>query len=811
MLMKHHLLLLLALCLPLGAWSAPITQRQAFAQAQKFFSAHGIALPAKAKAFMSPQTSAADTTVAAWYVFNAGDDKGFAIVSGDDRTEPVLGYSLTGTLSEDNMPDNMRSWLQSYADQIEYIQKNNISISRAPSSSTERPRIPEMMTTKWNQTEPYNNSCPNFFSNGKSVTGCVATAMSQVLYYQYQQHQGTITRQTTAEIPSYYCSSRYTSGQIHVDAVAAGSTIDWANMLPQYGSSVTDAQKTAVANLMFWSGAAVQMNYRDAINGGSSASATRVPEALVNYFGFDASTRYVSRDASYTNKQWNDLVYNELANHRVVLYGGQSSAGSGHAFVINGYDENNYFYVNWGWGGTGDGAYLLSVLSPEGSGTGAGTVGSGYNQTQEIVINAEPNHGGTAPLRAKALNFTRSGNTLSYQIQNIGLATASFNYGFGAVASDGTITTLGTTSTTSNLATNYLPNNAKTLNLATLANGTYDIVPIAKLTSETTWQSLWPAGHAIRVTVSNGTVTFGTEAEASISATSLATNGAMKAGRAVNVTTTLSNTGDGDYEGVLYLFASTTSTKGTAAATQSAGLMAGNSAAISVSWTPTSAGTYTLWLCSDSNGSNVLATLENVVIEEGNGQYAMTLNSMTVDNVAATSTTDSEGRTVTNVSGNDLTGSYTLTANQTVATGTHFCTFILKYNETTGQYDDYNVQAYPNGMSVSSSSSALSQGTSITISFSATNLPDGRYIIRPEVGTLQASSYYYMSPELWYDDSHVYVIGAATGITAPQAGKPQTVTVYNLQGVKVATISSDQISTLPHGIYIVNGKKMVVK
>lgn len=805
--MKHCLLLLLAATLTFSAWAEPVTQRQAQAKAQQFFASRGIALSSKAKAFKAPQASqSADTTTAAYYVFNAGDDKGFAIVSGDDRTEPILGYSLTGTLSEADMPENMRSWLQGYADQIEYIQQNNITIRRAP--STERTRIPEMLTTKWDQAEPYNNSCPNFFSNGKSVTGCVATAMSQVLYYQYQQHQGTITRQTTAEIPSYYCSSRYTAGQIHVDAVPASSTIDWANMLPQYGSSATDAQKTAVANLMFWSGAAVQMNYRDAINGGSSASVTRVPEALASYFGFDASIRYVSRDASYTNKQWNDLVYNELANHRVVLYGGQSSAGSGHAFVINGYDADNFFYVNWGWGGTGNGAYLLSVLNPEGTGTGAGTVGSGYNQTQEMVIYAEPNHGGTATIRAKALNFTQSGSTLSYNLQNIGQATASFNYGFGAVASDGTITTLGATSTTNNLATNYYPNNAKTLNLTTLANGTYDIVPIAKLTSETVWQSLWPAGHTIHVTVSSGTVTFSPEAEASLSATALSANGAMKAGRPVSVATTLSNTGDGDYEGVLYLFASTSSTKGAAAATQPTGLMAGKTTAVAISWTPMAAGTYTLWLCDDANGSNVLATLGNVVIGQGNGQYAFTLNSMTVDNAASTSTYDSEGRTVTNVSGNDLTGSYTITANETIAATAEFTTFIQKYNESSAKYENYNAAITG---SYSYYGTSLSAGYSVTKSFSFTNLPDGRYIIRPEVGTLQASSYFYMSPELWYDDSHVYVIGAATGITSPQAAKPQTVTVYNLQGMKVATVGSDQTSSLPRGVYIVNGRKIAVK
>lgn len=799
--MKHHLLLLLALCLPLGALSAPITQSQALTQAQKFFSAHGIALPNRAKAFKSPQTSASDTTFAAWYVFNAGDDKGFAIVSGDDRTEPVLGYSLTGTLSEDNMPDNMRSWLQGYADQIEYIQKNNISIRKAP--STERTHIPEMLTTKWNQTEPYNNSCPKVGGSYASATGCVATAMAQVLYYQYQQHPATIASATTAAIPSYTCKTRWNGYSTNIATVAAGSTIDWANMLTQYGSSATDAQKTAVANLMFWCGASVKMNYGPASNGGSSASTVNVPEAFINYFGFDASTRYVSRDVSYTNKQWNDLVYNELANNRVVLYGGQSSAGSGHAFVINGYDADNFFYVNWGWGGTGNGAYLLSILSPEGTGTGAGTVGSGYNQDQEIVIYAEPNQGGTAAVRAKALNFTRSGNTLSYNIQNIGQATASFNYGFGAVASDGTITTLGTTSTTSNLATNYYSNNAKTLNLATLADGTYDIMPIAKLTSETAWQSLWPAGHTVHVTVSGGTVTFSSEAEASLSATSLATSGAMKAGRVVNVATTLSNTGDGDYEGVLYLFASTTSTKGTAAATQATGLMAGKTTTFTMSWTPISADTYTLWLCSDESGNNVLATLENVVIEEGNGQVALSLVSMTVDGEDTSSQTiDSDGRTVTNVSGNSISGSFTVRANQTIS-GKGQITYLYKYDETTGQYStEISGNSYYSSLTFSS-------GASKTLTFSFSDLADGKYMVKLYIGTV--NRYGVVTDQLWYDDSHVYVIGAATGIASPRVDGNSTVDVYTLQGVKVATMSRGQISTLPHGIYIVNGKKVVVK
>ncbi len=797
--MKHHLLLLLALCLPLGAQSAPITQSQALAQAQKFFSAHGISLPAKAKAFKAPQASAADTTIAAWYVFNAGNDNGFAIVSGDDRTEPVLGYSLTGTLSEDNMPDNMRSWLQGYADQIEYIQKNNISIKKAP--STERTRIPEMMTTKWNQTEPYNNSCPMFHGN-RSVTGCVATAMAQVLYYQYQQHPSTIVTSTQASTSSY--STRWSNvSNITVPAVSAGSAIDWENMLPEYGSSATDAQKTAVADLMFYCGAAVQMNYSSS---SSSASTVNVPEAFINYFGFDASTRYVSRDDSYTNKQWNDLIYNELANKRVVLYGGQSSAGSGHAFVINGYDENNFFYVNWGWGGTGNGAYLLSILSPEGTGTGAGTVASGYNQDQEIVLYAEPNHGGTAALQAKAYNFSQSGNTLKYTIENTGTQSAKFDYGFASVASDGSLTILGTTMTSpGTLGQNgYYPQSRyyATLDLSTLADGTYDIVPVARINGTETWHNLW-IGRTVHVTVSNGTVTFSSDGEASLSATSLVTSGAMKAGRTVNVSTTLSNTGDGDYEGMLYLFASTSSSKGTAVATQAAGLMAGNTTTFTAAWTPLAAGTYTLWLCSDESGSNVLTTLENVVIEEGNGQVALTLVSMTVDGEDTSSQTiDSDGRTVTNVSGNSISGSFTVRANQAIS-GKGQITYLYKYDDATGQYStEISGNSYYSSLTFSS-------GVSMTLKFSFSDLADGKYMVKPYIGTV--NRYGVVTDQLWYDDSHVYVIGAATDIASPRLDGNRTVDVYTLQGVKVANIVSDQISTLPHGIYIVNGKKMVVK
>lgn len=806
-----HCLLFFFLSLPvLATWAAPVTRRQAYAQAENFFAAHGITLKAGAKAFAAPQASTADGTTAAYYVFNAGGDKGFAIVSGDDRTEPVLGYALHGSVSEDNMPDNMRWWLGEYARQIKYIQENDINATTAKGTGSDREHIAEMMVTKWNQTAPFNNACPKVGGRYESVTGCVATAMAQVLYYEYQRHGSTITQTTTADIPAYTCHTVWNGITTNVAAVEKNTPIDWQDMLPLYGSSAIDTQKEAVANLMLWCGAAVQTNYGPASNGGSSASSTRVAEALVNHFGFDASTRYVSRDASYTNRQWNDVVYNELANGRVVFYGGQSSKGSGHAFVIDGYDKDNFFYVNWGWGGTGDGAYLLSVLSPDGTGTGAGDVGSGYSQDQSMVIYAETDHGGVPAVRANARDFTRSGNILSYKLHNIGTATASFKYGFGTVDANGIITTR-TTKTSANLESNHYLSNPVTFDLSTLGDGTYDVVPIATEGTETLYQSLWPTGHAVRCTVYKGKVTFGDTGTPQLSATNLAASGQLTAGRHITVTATINNSGDGDYEGVLYLFASTTDKHDSpAVATAQASVTAGGTAELTFDWTPLAEGAYTLWLSSNEDCATILSST-TVTVDKGNGIYALTLKSMTVENTDGTPTTDSDGRTLTIVSGNDLKGSYTLTANQTIAAGTHFTTFLLKYNEQTGMYDDYNKQAYPHGMSTSYFNQDMPSGYTFAKNFVFTNLPDGKYIVRPEVGTLKVTTYYYMQPELWYDDSHVYAIGTATGIGSPSLDSNRTVNVYNLHGVKVATISIDKINTLPHGLYIVNGKKVVVK
>ncbi len=353
----------------------PVSQSEAVAKARSFFASKGVPVTMKAKVFRAPGMTATTDSTALYYVINAGNDNGYAIIAGDDRAPTVLGYSLSGTFSEDNMPDNMRWWLQEYGRQIQYIQERDLQpvAEASDAATTDHDAIDVMLTTKWNQYAPYNNACP--LDNGTPcVTGCTATAMAQVLYYQYQQHPNEIVKATQAEIPAYTTSSK----KISVDSIPQGSAIDWANMRPTYGNSATDDQKAAVANLMFYCGASIGMNYTSSSSGGSVLGAA---DALKKYFGFSENCMRITRSI-FSDSVWDDMLYNELANNRVVLYAGYNEdTSSGHAFVVNGYAGSGYYYINWGWGGHYDGKYLLSALTP----------GSGdYSYHHEMIIDAEP-------------------------------------------------------------------------------------------------------------------------------------------------------------------------------------------------------------------------------------------------------------------------------------------------------------------------------------------------------------------------------------------------------------------------------------
>ena len=329
---------------------------------------------------MRRMTKAAEND--AYYVFNIEENGGFVIVSGDERTDEILGYSTEGNIDLNKMPENMKAWLKGYEEQILTIPSE---AKTSPAKVKMHSAVEPLLTTKWNQGDPYNQNCPDFFNNGKCLTGCVATAMAQVMYY----HRAMSITATTRTIPPYDCYKEWTSstveslGHIHSDAIPTGSLIEWDNMLSSYNGSESTIQQQAVANLMKYCGAAVKMEYS---NSASSASSEAVPGALMAFFNYSSETVLKYR-SNYSSDDWDNLIYTELSNLRPVYYSGSNSS-VGHAFVCDGYDGNGYYHINWGWGGLSDGYFLLSALDPNEQGAGGSS--SGYNNSQAALINAEP-------------------------------------------------------------------------------------------------------------------------------------------------------------------------------------------------------------------------------------------------------------------------------------------------------------------------------------------------------------------------------------------------------------------------------------
>lgn len=303
----------------------------------------------------------------AFYVFS--DDKAgvFTIVSADTRLPEVLGYSLTSGFTAEDMPCNLRWWLDSYTNEISYAlsanpaeQKN----TRAIEITDTRAPIEPLVTTHWNQSAPFNNLCPE--QNGqRAVTGCVATAMAQVMKYHNWPPTGTGSRN------GHNFNENYA----------------WTDMIDDYvRGQYTNSQARAVAQLMLACGQSVDMSYSPYSSG---AQAFREQYAFPTYFDYDKDCRFILRDY-YSQNEWDDIIYSELQAGRPVLYGGQSPEG-GHAFVCDGYSEAGYFHINWGWGGLSDGYFLLNVLTPTQSGIGG--FDGGYNSGQTALIKVQKNDG----------------------------------------------------------------------------------------------------------------------------------------------------------------------------------------------------------------------------------------------------------------------------------------------------------------------------------------------------------------------------------------------------------------------------------
>lgn len=412
---KRIAMALFAVLATATAHSALVTPSEALARAM----ANG---PLKAAGSQSTAPQLVYTATAAdgldgYYVFTSAPSGGYMILPADDDAAPMLGYVDSGNFDIDAIPANMRTWLDGYADQIAWMRSHPATAEAgsavvATVAAPARKPIAPMLTTRWNQDEPYNLLCPKSEQfDATCAAGCVATAMAQIMKFHEWPAVG---------IGSNSYNWKYIYNGISCegsDALDFSSiSFDWDNMLDIYTSESTDEQRTAVATLVHACGVAVNMNYTPSMSGASMYDALT---GLCNYFDYpSASLR--PRDY-YNSSEWEEMVYGELAAGRPVFYDGNSQ-GSGHAFVCDGYSDDGYFHINWGWGGSSDGYFLLTVLNPPTLGIGGGSQ-SGFNFNQNVIINIAPS---TAQLEQDRY-FVASGGLST---DNTSYSTQSSNISF---------------------------------------------------------------------------------------------------------------------------------------------------------------------------------------------------------------------------------------------------------------------------------------------------------------------------------------------------------------------------------------------
>lgn len=352
-------------------YAAHIPVETAAMTAREFLAGGGASRSAHHGGNASEEVVCIDSTDS-YYVFAPDKaDAGFIIMAADDRLAPVAGYSPDGKFVADKLPPALKAWLSDYTRVAQSIADGKISYTRATRGGE---AVAPMLKVKWNQDDPYNRLAPEIYGE-KAPTGCVATAIAQVMKYYSFPPAG----HGTAGEFSYNQDRR----------VELGHAYDWDNMLPVYeydgyGQPLfTDAQADAVAILMRDIGFAVNMDYGYDMSGASSAG---IAAAMCRHFNYSTDILFYDR-GSFSTQAWTDEIRKSLLSGSPVIYSG-TDGRNGHEFVCDGIDADDLLHINWGWGGYGDGYFDMNILSPEYLGIGAGD--GAYYRDQDIVANIHP-------------------------------------------------------------------------------------------------------------------------------------------------------------------------------------------------------------------------------------------------------------------------------------------------------------------------------------------------------------------------------------------------------------------------------------
>ncbi|MBE6239216.1 MAG: hypothetical protein E7113_04080 [Bacteroidales bacterium] len=401
--------------LALSVSAAPVSEKRARQIASDFFSGvfvkssgSGVELVWSGNDLNESAVTKSVSGDPLMYIYNNAGGDGFVIVSGDDNTRPVIAFSYDGSFDVEDMPGGARYILSGWMKQIGH---SSDGPRMASSLYSEGSVVVSHSTASWGQTAPFNLEAP-VIEGSHAVTGCVATALSIIAYHYRWPSQGVGT------VPEYSYADRT------VSANTLGRTYEYENMLSNYDGGYSETQGNAVAALMYDIGTAVKMQYGVSESGAFDID---VPAAMSTYFDYAKDMRLVYRE-TYSDSEWTELLKTAL-NAGPLYFSGTDAYGGGHAFVLDGYTDQDYFHINYGWNGQNNGYYYL----PE----------QEFCENQSAIVGMSPDKSGTTAYSDHLLFTTASVNGIPYEGMTSDAVSyapgTSFNWSAGAVYNSGIV------------------------------------------------------------------------------------------------------------------------------------------------------------------------------------------------------------------------------------------------------------------------------------------------------------------------------------------------------------------------------------
>jgi hypothetical protein len=722
-------------------------------------------------------TGVADGDSAGIYVFNC--DGGFVVISADDELPSVLAYGLKNSYDAQTAPPAMQAMLEAYNHAVNSSVKTRAAV---PTHAD----ISPLIKTQWNQNTPYNNNCP-VESGVNCPTGCVATATAQIMYY----HKWP-------------------------------ETFNWDAMKTTYSSDDTGEAVDAVAKLMADVGEKVYMQY-----GSESSSAYEYDacEALRIQYGYAETTNYIERTC-YTAKGWDEVIYNELAANRPVFYVGRSASSGqgivGHAFILDGYqakDGVGYFHVNWGWGGSSDDYFLISVLNPEMQYTGGNAGSSGYSFDQSALVGVEKGASvagksmrlfvNSCTIKSDKGTYTR--NSASENFPGIQLMMYIYNVvqpkevrhydlGYALYQNDKLVAMIDSTSVNYNFdyfkGTSYI-----TASLAFgkgLDDGTYQLRAMSRETGKSLWQQALNATcRYIELTINGNQMTtkaYGSFEDPSVSSftiNSVTVSENCEVGKPITITVNVTDKNKTN-NAPLFLYGNASLEQGadkfqllTGGGTN---LEAGETGDVVLEYTPQRAGNFVFYLSGDRT-----ELTDSLYRFEAKVTGVALIMEMEVEGAVV------KGAAPCEVPGTALKGKIVLTNYGSEP-----------YNDKVGILPCELIGNTLNtiGQSVTTDCN-IAIGDSQEVSFNFRNLTlNSTYIILVRIP--DGDDVKYLN---WEDDGsikyiYIFTMIEDTAIKDIQLDSPDA-DVYDMRGVRLGKAS--ELKSLPKGVYIINKKKVVNK